>query len=137
MLQVFTVSKVADFYLWRVHFKQCLRSLASVKLLTVRGFLFRKITGFYSRFSNSSLWDVSKASVKHSPKSSPVYTAAARQGIKYFQRTKLQGIHTVKSFFLGSDTMHSFIKSICSRSRQGILYVDGWRASFKVNLFLF
>ena len=107
MLQAFfTLSKFAGFYLWRIHFKQCLRSLASVKLVTVRGFLFRKITGFYSRFNNSSLWDVSKASVKRSPKSGPLYTAAARKGIKYFQRTRLQGI-------------------------------QGWRASFKVNLFLF
>ena len=114
-LQAFSFSKVAAFYLWRIYFEYVRECLALIKLLAPickKVSFYLTFAGFYSSFTHSSLYDVWKASGKYSLKRGPLYAAATSQEMKNFQMVKLRWLHNVTSFFLGSDTTHSFVKNI-------------------------
>ena len=74
--------------------------LGFIDLVKYIDLVFNKIAGFYSSFSNYSLWDICKASGKRSLKLGPLYTTASRRVVKYLQRARLQWIYTVKFSFV-------------------------------------
>lgn len=82
-LQAFRSSKVAGFFeefiLSNVpKFPDLFKLLAPTR----KKIPFSKIPGFYCSFSNSSLWDVCKASGKLHLKRGPLYNATARRSIR-------------------------------------------------------
>ena len=117
-MQAFRFSKVAAFYLWRIYFEYVRECLALIKLLAP---ICKKVSFYLTFLVNLQasilflLILVCVMSGKHLVNivlRGPLYASATSQEMKNFQMVKLRWLHNVTSFFLGSDTTHSFVKNI-------------------------
>ena len=120
-MQAFRFSKVAAFYLWRKYFEYVRECLALIKLLAP---ICKKVSFYLTFLVNLQasilflLILVCVMSGKHLVNivlRGPLYASATSQEMKNFQMVKLRWLHNVTSFFLGSDTKHSFVKNFFLR----------------------